>query len=69
MPERSHDYTSMQTMTPSSTMEKNCPAPDNYASNVDSNNDNNMHEEISFDEASFATTVVNKTEIGFQTYS
>ena len=67
MLERSHDYISKQTMTPS-TMENNCPVPDNYALNVDSNIDNNVHEEISFDEASFATTGVNKTEIGIQTH-
>ncbi len=36
--------------------------------NVDSNNDNKMHEDINFDEASFTTTVVNKIEIGVQTY-
>jgi hypothetical protein len=46
MPEGSFGYITMKTMTPSSTMEENCPAPDNYASNVDSSNDNKMHEDI-----------------------
>ncbi len=68
MPEGSFGYITMKTMTPSSTMEESCPAPDNYASNVDSSNDNKMHEDINFDEASFTTTVVNKIEIGVQTY-
>ncbi len=68
MPEGSFGYITMKTMTPSSTMEENCTAPDNYASNVDSSNDNKMHEDINFDEASFTTTVVNKIEIGVQTY-